>query len=223
MSSELVLKAFEKLYPGRVVDREFSLKYSGRFKDFNGNVHYTRSSAEFRLSKRWEEFSVDLRVGFIQHLLVKIYEYDFEKTFEMNHYESFINNLRTYAKVQKKAPPALLDSFNRVNTEYFDGFMQRPNLKWGKKAYRKLGHFEYASNTVVISRVLKERVDLLDYVMYHELLHKKHGLKKSKSGKSNIHHSKEFLEEEALFRDKSVESKLKWFLRRKKISNMFFD
>lgn len=214
--------AFNKLYPNEVLDRDFIITYSGRFKDFNGNVHYTRKSAEFRLSKKWKEFSDDLKIGFIQYLLVKMYDFDYEKTFEMKHYDSFVNNLRKYAKVGK-APTFLLESFNRVNEEYFDGFMDRPNLKWGRKAYRKLGHFEYASNTVVISRVLKERVDLLDYVMYHELLHKKHGLKKSKSGKSNIHHSKEFLEEEALFRDKSVESKLKWFLRRKKISNMFFD
>lgn len=215
-------KAFEKLYTSKERDKEFEVVYSARFKDYNGNVHYSSRKAEFRLSKKWKEFSDDLRIGFIQHLLIKMYDYDYEKTFEMKHYDTFINNLRKYVKVSK-APKLLRESFDRINQQYFNDLMERPNLKWGRKAYRKLGHFEYATNTVVISSVLRERLDLLDYVMYHELLHKKHGLQKSSTGKSNIHHSKAFLRDEKLFADKNVEKKLKWFLRRKKISNIFFD
>ena len=48
----------------------------------------------------------------------------------------------------------------------------------------------YATDTVTLSKALAHDLELVDYVMYHELLHKKHKFT-SKNGKSR-HHTKEF-------------------------------
>ena len=73
----------------------------------------------------------------------------------------------------------LEDSFQRVNRAYFQGRMPRPLLKWNQSpTVRKMGHYQPARDTVMISRTLDHaRVPafVIDYIMYHELLHKKHG------------------------------------------------
>jgi len=57
--------------------------------------------------------------------------------------------------------------------------------------------------------------ELLDFVMYHEMLHKKH--KFSISGVKSRYHTKEFKEDEKKFGDvKLIEKKLTIFLRKHK-------
>jgi hypothetical protein len=73
----------------------------------------------------------------------------------------------------------LAQVFDRVNAAYFAGGMPRPKLSWSKAlTARKMGHYQFASNTVVISLTLDDpRVPeyVIDLVMYHELLHKQMG------------------------------------------------
>lgn len=73
------------------------------------------------------------------------------------------------------------DSFHRVNAAYFAGHMARPRLAWSRtESGRKFGHYEFARDSLVISRRLDDPAIpswLLDFVMYHELLHKRHGLR----------------------------------------------
>jgi hypothetical protein len=71
------------------------------------------------------------------------------------------------------------ESFARVNAAYFDGRMSRPALVWNRTltAY-KFGHYQPSRDTVMISVSLDDPATpafVLDFVMYHELLHKKHG------------------------------------------------
>jgi hypothetical protein len=92
----------------------------------------------------------------------------------------------------------LEDSFHRVNRQYFCGDMPKPQLTWSVKRTRaRLGHEDAAMNTVVISRSL-DRFEVpeyvLDYVMYHELLHIRHG-SKYKDGRTRIH-TREFRADE---------------------------
>lgn len=69
--------------------------------------------------------------------------------------------------------------FDRVNAAYFEGKLPRPRLTWNRTlTYRKLGHYQPATDTVLISISLDqpEIPDyVIDYVMYHELLHKRLG------------------------------------------------
>lgn len=214
----LAEKAHQSLFPNRVEKRSLEVNYSGKFRPFNANAKYDRKKMVFSLSKNWLEFSEELRIGLIQHLLTKIIKDDYEETFELDLYLKFIKNLSNYSKVDK-TDSELLESFNRVNKEYFDDDMSAPNLVWGSTSFNKLGHYEYTTDTILISSVLRGEKDLLDYVVFHELLHKKLGFKKS--GKRFFHHSKEFKEEEAKFKLKDAEKKLKSFLRKKKLVKAF--
>ena len=73
----------------------------------------------------------------------------------------------------------LRDSFQRVNQSYFQGRIQEPHLVWSSRlTHRKFGHYQWDTDTVMVSKSLDHtRVPayVVDYVMFHELLHKKHG------------------------------------------------
>ncbi len=67
------------------------------------------------------------------------------------------------------------DSFNRINRRYFQGSMIKPSLSWSPRSSRRLlGYHDSHLNLVVISRWLDRKTVpqyVLDYIMYHELLH----------------------------------------------------
>ena len=73
------------------------------------------------------------------------------------------------------------DSFNRVNMAYFEGSLAKPRLRWNHiLTARKFGHYEFARDTVMLSVSLDDAAvpeSVFDFVMHHELLHKKHGVK----------------------------------------------
>lgn len=92
--------------------------------------------------------------------------------------------------------------FERVNREYFYGKLEKPHLTWSqKKSYRRLGTYAAQTDTVTISRTFDNGNYpdyAVDFIMYHELLHKKMGVKRANSGKHN--HTKAFKEIENNFR-----------------------
>lgn len=92
-------------------------------------------------------------------------------------------------------------SFQRVNQEYFGGTMKKPVLTWNNVVTaRKFGHYDGMRDSIMISISLdQESVPefVVDSVMHHELLHKKHGTM-FVQGK-RISHSPEFRKEERLF------------------------
>ena len=69
--------------------------------------------------------------------------------------------------------------FARVNAEYFDGALPRPRLTWNRTlTHRKLGHYHFPTDTVLISITLDSPdvpAYVVEFVMYHELLHKQMG------------------------------------------------
>ncbi|MBY0548117.1 MAG: hypothetical protein K2W95_12550 [Candidatus Obscuribacterales bacterium] len=92
-------------------------------------------------------------------------------------------------------------SFQRVNQEYFGGTMKKPVLTWNNViTARKFGHYDGMRDSIMISISLdQESVPefVVDSVMHHELLHKKHGTM-FVQGK-RISHSPEFRKDERLF------------------------
>jgi hypothetical protein len=68
--------------------------------------------------------------------------------------------------------------------------------------------------------VLKKDPVLLDYVMYHEMLHKK--FKYRNTGRRTIHHSRQFREEEKKFKEPNVEKRLKDFLKKERLRERFW-
>ncbi len=74
----------------------------------------------------------------------------------------------------------LVDIFQRVNEQYFDGQLSQPRLVWNKTiTHRKMGHYQPASDTILISLTL-DAPDIpayvIEFVVYHEMLHKKLGV-----------------------------------------------
>ena len=70
-------------------------------------------------------------------------------------------------------------AFKRVNQRFFNDEMEAPELCWsGRSSYRKLGHYDPQADSIVISSVLDSSAvpeAALDFVVFHELLHKRHG------------------------------------------------
>jgi len=97
----------------------------------------------------------------------------------------------------------LAQSFERVNAAYFSGALARPRLVWSPVfTSRKFGHYDLAHDTVMISATL-DRNDVpalvVDFIMYHELLHKKLGVTWTNGRKSA--HSADFAQEERRYLD----------------------
>ncbi|MBO0722986.1 MAG: hypothetical protein J2P41_19330, partial [Blastocatellia bacterium] len=71
------------------------------------------------------------------------------------------------------------ESFERVNRGYFDGRMEKPKIVWNRTlTMRKFGHYQPGRDQLMLSLSLdddKVAAYVIDFVMYHELLHKKHG------------------------------------------------
>jgi hypothetical protein len=95
----------------------------------------------------------------------------------------------------------LYSVFDRVNDQYFLGKLTAPHIVWNNRpTWRKFGHYIPASNTVMISISLDTpsiRSNVIDFVMYHELLHCHLGLKVS--GSKIYAHTAEFRAAERQF------------------------
>ncbi len=91
--------------------------------------------------------------------------------------------------------------FEELNTKFFYGLMARPSMTWSQNSARNLlGHYDPAHNAIVVSRVFDHvRVPryVVEYIVYHEMLHLKHPVKLK--GSRRCVHSKHFQEEEKLF------------------------
>ena len=95
----------------------------------------------------------------------------------------------------------LIECFESLNNIYFKGILSRPKLTWSAvKTYRKLGHYDPSRHLISISRTLdsiKVPKFVLDYVLYHEMLHIIHDSKYT--GKSQVVHHRKFRDDEKGF------------------------
>lgn len=91
--------------------------------------------------------------------------------------------------------------FTRVNRHYFANTIERPHLKWSRqKTFRKFGHYNFETDTVLISRSLDDPEVpsyVLEYLMFHELLHKQLGV--HQKGSRRFAHTPEFKARERTF------------------------
>ena len=91
--------------------------------------------------------------------------------------------------------------FEQLNTQFFHGLMARPRMSWSQLRTRRiLGHYDPAHNAIVISRIFDHPGVpryVLEYIVYHEMLHLKHPVKLR--GSRRCVHSAEFQAEEKLF------------------------
>ncbi len=176
-----------------------SLKYSRKFKGYNANVKMRGSNINFNASSLWRNVSPEIQKGLYQELLIRLFK-SRKHSLNIDLYNHFMRSLPRVAP-KTKTHPVLEDSFNRVNNLMFNEMLEKPNLVFSNGT-NQLGSYEYGTDTITISRILLDNQDLLDYVMYHELLHKKHQFRKT--GIRTLHHSKTFKTDEAKFPNASV-------------------
>jgi hypothetical protein len=92
----------------------------------------------------------------------------------------------------------LVPMFDRLNQEYFHDALPRPQLGWSARPWRtQLGCFDPALGQLVLSsRLDKENVPVhaVEYVLFHEMLHMKHPLRRASCGLEA--HSAKFRAEE---------------------------
>jgi hypothetical protein len=91
--------------------------------------------------------------------------------------------------------------FDGLNVRFFYGLLARPLMTWSSdRARNRLGHYDPAHNAIVVSRIFDHpRVPryVVEYIVYHEMLHLKHPVKLR--GSRRCIHSSEFQAEEKLF------------------------
>ena len=202
--SELIKEAFQQLCPDKELRYSVSLKYSRKFKPYNANVKRYGDNLMFNFSRDWKKISKEIQIGLVQELLTRILKEKNKKTVNMELYNLFMKNV--HISIPKTKTDDILEaSFDRVNESYFNGMLDKPNLQWGNESVSKLGSYEYGSDTITISTIFKNEKQLLDYVMYHEMLHKK--FKFSSNNGRTIHHSAEFRKMEARFEDSGLMEK----------------
>ena len=195
------------------------MHYSGRFKGYNANARRFGSSDgstfAFNLSKNWRRVDKSIQIGLLQDLMVRLLKKKSKliqsKTIQMDLYHHFLRSVHI-AIPKTKADPLLVERFVTLNDQYFNGLLEVSNLCWGQKSYRKLGSYEFGTDTITISKALHPSMvsdaQLLEYVLYHEMLHKKHKFN-SANGRS-CSHTREFRDDESRFKDASLcENRLK--------------
>lgn len=216
----LVERAYHGLFPEREYRMNGSIKYSGKFSAYNANVMLRLSTIQFGLSREWEDVDDEIVIGLLQHLMVRVF--NTERTSpNIGLYEIFLKKVHKSAP-RIQSPPELIAAFEIINDEYFAGMMDMPNLQWGSASFRRFGSYHYGSDIVTLSTALKDQGELMHYVLYHELLHKKHKYKVR--GKQNFHHTPAFKKDEALFRNAAqLEKDLGKLARKKRTWKSFLD
>lgn len=206
MNSKSIKPIFIELFPDKNFDYNARLKYSAKFSDYNANIKLSkaRGNLVISLSRKWKGVNNEITKGLIQMLLIKMFVKN-EKAKMMNTmdtmnidlYNNFIRSL--HLSVPKdNIEPELKRSFDRINDKFFYGQIEIPNLVWGEFSKRKFADYNYHTDTVTFSKILRnQNVELIDYIMYHELLHKK--LKFKSSNNRNLFHSTEFRKAEKAY------------------------
>jgi len=95
----------------------------------------------------------------------------------------------------------LASLFDQLNQRYFENALEKPHIGWSSRGWRRqFGCYDPGPNQILLNR----RMDVpgvpqfvVEYVLYHEMLHVKHPTRRS--GCSLISHSPEFRAEEKRF------------------------
>jgi hypothetical protein len=184
-------RAFREIQP-RLSPPRFDIRfYPYANLDSRIRLEEGHRSIRVRLSDQLEHAPRSVQEALAHVLLSKLYRKPASPAREQA-YRSFINR----AEVRRRAlevrrsrgrkllkPPEggcyNLDSiFDDLNQRYFEGAMRKPRLGWSVRVSRRLlGHYDPAHDAIVISRIFdtpEMPQYVLEYVVYHEMLHLKH-------------------------------------------------
>lgn len=213
--AQLVQDIFVEHFPNRR-SPQVQIKFSNHLSTYNANINYVPMFCKYqiKMNKNWLDSDELIVKGLLEYLIFKVNKVK-KSTFSMDLYEKFIAN--AHIAVEKdKIDPELQKLFEQNNNELFDEPIEQTNLVWGNKSTRTLGTYNYQNDTITISSALKDApAELIRFVVYHEMLHKKH--KFYKANVNTVHHSPAFRKEEKLFPEfETVDKRINQFLSRKR-------
>lgn len=184
------------------------------YADINNVIRRRAERIEVGLSDMLEGSPPPVLEAIAYILISKLYRKPIPEKFSLR-YRQFLNrrSVRHQAHVIRRVrgrkwigEPAgehfhLEEIFEELNLRFFGGMMARPTLSWSRTASRTLlGHFDDSHNAIVISRIFDRPATprwLVDYIMYHEMLHLKFPVQHH--GARRCVHSAEFRAEEQRF------------------------
>jgi hypothetical protein len=184
------------------------------FASINNTVRLRDGKLYFRISDLLEAAPEGVIHAIAHILIAKIYRKDID-SHHAARYRKYVGSHAISAKAhlvrqirgrKRIEDPAgnvydLNEIFEELNTRFFYGLLARPVMSWSQSSARNmLGHYDPAHNAIVISRVFDHvRVPryVVDYIVYHEMLHLKHPVKLR--GSRRCVHPKQFQDEEKLF------------------------
>ncbi len=186
----LIEESYTRLFPNRDFSHKTYIEYNRRLSAFNANIALDKKTLKVHLNLQWKDIDDEIKIGLIQHLLCKVLKHK-AHTQNISLYNSFIKNIPLLTA--RVTPPAQLEnSYNRIcsNLLPFSDLSHepnRPNIKWGRESFRKLGCYNFHDDTITISTIFKDAPEhLLDLVMHHELLHK-HFKFEHNNGRNSYH------------------------------------
>lgn len=210
--SQIFVQAYRDLRPIAPVP-EFEVHFY-RFANINNTIRLRQGRLFVRLSDLLEGAPEPVLYAILHILIAKLYRKPIDSAHAtryrkftgsktMSEKSHLIRQLRGRKRIEgPKGKHYHLDEvFDELNLRFFHGLMARPQMTWsGKQALRRLGHYDAAHNTIVVSRVFDRAVVpryAIEYLVYHEMLHLRHPVKLRGSRRSV--HPPAFQEEEKLF------------------------
>jgi predicted metal-dependent hydrolase len=158
-----------------------------------------------------------------QSLLLKILKQK-KNTPNLELYHHFIKSIPILTP-KTETDPILEPSFKKINQTFFQNEMEQPNLIWGQPSFRKLASYNFHNDTITISTFFKDaRPEVLNFLMYHEMLHKHHKFH-VKNNRSSFH-SPQFKHAEKQYpQHQEIEKEINRIIKTKKRSQKlpFFD
>jgi len=195
----VLARAFVGLWPDKPFEFVPIVEYSGRLKGYHARIERRGKIISLILSKQWQGVAQDIQVGLAQDLLVRLFK-EKAHTTAMDLYHHFLRGVAAVVP-KTKSNPLLQESFRRVNGLYFGSMVDEPNLVLSDGT-RTLGTYDYGTDTIRITEFLLDKPSLLDFVMYHEILHKCHKYH-AKNGRTH-HHTAMFREAERAYPNASL-------------------
>jgi hypothetical protein len=179
-------RIFRELKP-RTAPPRFRVDFC-RFANANSLVKLEDGLMHLRISDLLEGAPAPVLESLIYILIAKLYRKPIPKM-HAQRYRLFLNRKdvrrqmhlvrqirgRKFVSGPRGAHVDLDPIFNRLNEHYFNGLLGKPQLGWSRTPSRSmLGHFDPSHNAIIISRIFDDpKLDplMLEYVMYHEMLH----------------------------------------------------
>jgi len=218
--SAILFESIEEIY-GRVFkDLRPTLATPGiqvryyRFTNLTSNIRLIQGQLLVKISDLLDDAPAHVQESLAYILLSKLFRQRPPKPM-MDSYRLYLsrqdvrgrlNEVRQKRGKKLLAPPGGnhfdLDSmFEAINSRYFGSTMVKPKLGWSMQESRTiLGHYDASHHAIAISRRL-DRAEIpahvVEYVLYHEMLHIKHPVEHK--GSIRKIHTRAFQQEEKLF------------------------